>query len=104
VGVKMSKKKYLYECVSNTSSCVKEFSINYSLPSIKDFNNLKEVISLHKSLISFVVCISSLLAVFVFGWVFLLVLIPFIVITAINFSSDYKLLKLKEDFEENGIF
>jgi len=100
----MSKKKYLYSVVSNTSSFIRGFSINYSLPSLNDFNQIKETLSLHKSLISFAICISSLFATFVFGWIFLLVLIPSTFLLAVNFSSDYKMLKLKEDFEENGIF
>ena len=100
----MSKKKYLYEVVSNTSSCVRDFSINFSFPDLKIWENMKKISSLHKTLISFVICMSSLFAVFVFGWIFLLVLIPSVFLLAVNSSSDYKMLKLKEDFEENGIF
>lgn len=100
----MSKKKYLYESVSNTSSNISGFLINYSLPSVEVFAFVKENFYLYKTLIAVVLSGASLAAIFLFNWIFVLVLIPSAFLAVANFADDYKMLKLKEDFEENGIF
>ena len=100
----MSKRKYLYEVVSNTRSSVRGFSINYSLPSINLVANIKENVSLYKTLISVILSGASLAAIVLFNWIFVFVLIPSAFLAVVNFSEEYKMVKLKEDFEENGIF
>ena len=100
----MSKKKYLYEVVSNTSSSIRGIAINYSLPNLNIFAKIKENFYLYKTLVSVVLSGASLAAIFLFNWIFVLVLIPSVFLAIANFSEDYKILKIKEDFEENGIF
>lgn len=100
----MSKKKYLYEVVSNTSSSIKGFSINYSLPSLEFFAFVKENFYLYKTLIAVILSGVSLASIFLFNWIFVFVLIPCAFLAVANFADDYKMLKIKEDFEENGIF
>lgn len=100
----MSKKKYLYESVSNINSGIRGFSINYSLPEMKLVSLLKENFYLYKTLVAILLSGASLAAIFLFNWIFVLVLIPSAFLALANFSEDYKMLKIKEDFEENGIF
>jgi len=100
----MSKKKYLYEVVSNANLGVKDFSINYSFPNLKVFVFVKENFYLYKTLIAVILSGFSLAAIVLFNWIFVIVLIPSAFLAITNFSEDYKILKLKEDFEENGIF
>ncbi len=100
----MSKRKYLYEVVSNTSLSIRGFSINYFLPSINVVAIIKENFSLYKTLISVILSGVSLAAIVLFNWIFVFVLIPSAFLAVVNFLEDYKMIKLKEDFEENGIF
>ena len=100
----MSKRKYLYEVVSNTRSTVRGVSINYSLPSINLLANIKEIFFLYKTLISVILSGASLAAIVLFNWIFVFVLIPSAFLAVVNFADDYKMLKIKKDFEENGIF
>lgn len=100
----MSKKKYLYESVSNVNPEFRGFSINYSFPDIKIFASIKENLYLYKTLVAVLLSGASLAAIFLFNWIFVFVLIPSAFLAIANFADDYKMLKIKEDFEENGIF
>lgn len=100
----MSKKKYLYETVIGNKTGFSPIGLNFSFPKIELFSKVKENFSLYKTLIAIILSGSSLAAVFLFNWIFVLVLIPSAFLAVANFSEEYKMIKLKEDFEENGIF
>ncbi|MDD3085707.1 MAG: hypothetical protein PHD80_01235 [Candidatus ainarchaeum sp.] len=100
----MIKKKYLYETVIDNKTGFSRLGLNFSFSKIELFSKVKENFYLYKTLIAVILSGSSLAAVFLFNWIFVFILIPSIFLAVANFSEDYRMIKLKEDFEENGIF
>lgn len=100
----MSKKKYLYETIVGNDNRINSLKLNFSFPEIKLVSKFVQDFSLYKTLVAVLLSGASLAAIFLFNWIFVFVLIPSAFLTVANFSEDYKMIKLKEDFEENGIF
>lgn len=97
-------KKYLYESVVGDDNRFNLMNLGFSFPKLKIFLKIKEYFLLSKTLVAVLLSGFSLAAIFLFNWIFILIFIPSAFLAVANFAEDYKLIKLKEDFEENGIF
>ena len=100
----MSKKSYLYETVVDNKTRITPIGFNFCFSKMNLFSKIKNFFCLHKTFFGVVLSGFFLALVFLVSWGFVFVLAISVFLTVLSFSEDYKLFKIKKDFEENGIF